>query len=55
MLKFNSFSRLFYVKLEAGEYTTGELVVLKQCKKLTLNSDGTLKKVFFIASGRKIL
>ena len=51
MFKFNLFSHLFSVQLEAGECKVGEFVVPKQYKKLILNSDGTLKKV----SGRKIL
>ena len=42
------------MKLEAGEYTTGELVVPKQYKKLVLTSEGTLKEVEFTVSGRKI-
>ena len=50
MFKFNLFSHLFSVKLEAGECKVGEFLVPKQYKKLILNSDGTLKKV----SGSKI-
>ena len=42
------------MKLEAGEYTIGELVVPKQYKKLVLTSEGTLKEVEFTVSGRKI-
>ncbi|CAH3141830.1 unnamed protein product [Porites evermanni] len=42
------------VKLEAVEYTIGELVVPKQYKKLVLTSEGTLKEVEFTVSGRKI-
>ena len=49
MFKFNLFSRLFSVNLEVGEF-----VVPKQYKKLILNSDGTVKEVFFTVSGRKI-
>lgn len=54
MFKFNLFSHLFQVNLEAVEYTIGELVVPKQHKKLILNSDGTLKEVLSTVSGRKI-
>ena len=42
------------MKLEAVEYTIGELVVPKQYKKLVLTSEGTLKEVEFTVSGRKI-
>ena len=42
MFKFNLFSHLFSVQLEAGECKVGEFVVPKQYKKLILNSDGTL-------------
>ena len=42
------------MKLEAVEYTIGELVVPKQYKKLVLTSEGILKEVEFTVSGRKI-
>ncbi|PFX15078.1 hypothetical protein AWC38_SpisGene20726 [Stylophora pistillata] len=42
------------VKLQAGEYTIGELVVPKKYKKIVMNRDGTLKEVEFTVSGRKI-
>lgn len=42
------------MKLEAVEYTIGELVVPKQYKKLVLTCEGTLKEVEFTVSGRKI-
>ena len=54
MFKFNLFSQLFSVNLEVGEYTIGEFVVCKQYNKLILNSDGTLKEVFFTVFGKKI-
>lgn len=41
-------------KLDAGEYTIGELVFPKKYKKLILKSNGTLQQVEFTVSARKI-
>ena len=41
-------------KIANGEYRLGEIVAPKTYQKLTLDSDGTLKKECFTVSGRKI-
>ena len=41
-------------KIENGEYCLGEIIAPKSYQKLTLDSNGTLKKECFTVSGRKI-
>ena len=41
-------------KIANGEYRLGEIIAPKSYKKLTLQSDGTLKEEYFRVSGRKI-
>ena len=41
-------------QIENGEYCLGEIIAPKSCQKLTLDSNGTLKKECFTGSDRKI-